>query len=329
MKKISLAVSVLVLLSIVLSACNLQAAAPTQLSPEQVSTIAKATVDALTTQMAPPPATATPLPTEAPTATPTLAVPTLDLTSIPTLGLATSTLIPLPTQASSVNSQCNVVFFINDETIPDGTVFKPGETFTKSWKIRNDGTCIWNTAYSAGPFSNDPSTPAITGDNIFKVPAQVVPGGILLISVTMKAPATEGTYTQVWKMNDAEGKPFGIGGPNGAGWWVNIKVSKTGSVTPSSVVGAASFSDPNYVGTITTTNASVNYSWQIYTGSSWLNLTEPTLETFNSVHSNVTSYTGGKAAACTLAGLSSGDVLKVRLNMNEYGYAYVTESTCP
>jgi hypothetical protein len=327
MKKITLAASVLLLLSIVLSACNLQAAAPTQLSPEQVSTIAKATVDALTTQMAPPPATATPLPTEPPTATPTLAVPTLDLTAIPTLGLATSTLVPLPSQA--VNSQCNVVFFINDETIPDGTVFKPGETFTKSWKIRNDGTCTWNTAYSAAPFSNDPSTPAITGDNIFKVPAQVVPGGILLISVTMKAPATDGTYTQVWKMNDAEGKPFGIGGPNGAGWWVNIKVSKTGSVTPSSVVGAASFDGTNYVGTITTTNATVNYSWQVYTGTSWPNLTDPKIDTFTSIHSNVDSYTGGKAGACTVAGLNTGDVLKVRLNMNEYGYAYVAESTCP
>ena len=59
----------------------------------------------------------------------------------------------------------------------------------------------------------------------------VAPGAIVVISVEMTAPKEEGTYTQVWKMQDGEGKPFGIGGPNGAGWYVQIKVSKTGGST--------------------------------------------------------------------------------------------------
>ncbi len=143
MKKMTIATSVLVLLSVLLSACNLQAASPTQMGPDQINTIAAATVQALTTQMAPPPATATPPATEVPTATPTLAVPTLNLTVIPTLSLATSTLIPLPTTAGS--TECNKVFFISDETIPDGTVIKSGAKFVKSWKIKNDGTCTWST----------------------------------------------------------------------------------------------------------------------------------------------------------------------------------------
>ncbi len=229
MKKTMIATSVLVLLSILLSACNLQGASPTQMGPDQINTIAAATVQALTTQMAPPPATATPLPTEMPTATATLAVPTLNLTGIPTLSLSTSTLIPLPT--SSGSTECNRVYFISDENVPDGTVFKPGAKFTKSWKIKNDGTCSWSTLYSALAFSNDPASPVITGQESTSMKTTVAPGAIVVISVEMTAPKEEGTYTQVWKMQDGEGKPFGIGGPNGAGWYVQIKVSKTGGST--------------------------------------------------------------------------------------------------
>lgn len=230
MKKTTIATSVLVLLSVLLSACNLQAASPTQMGPDQINTIAAATVQALTTQMAPPPATATPLPTIAPTATATLAVPTLNLTVIPTLSLATSTLIPLPTTAGS--TECNKVFFISDETIPDGTVFTPGKkNIEKTWKIKNDGTCTWTTLYSAAAFSNDPTDPVITGQGSVLMKTNVAPGAIVTISVSLTAPDKEGTYTQYWKMYDADGKPFGIGGPAGAGWYVQIKVSKTGAVT--------------------------------------------------------------------------------------------------
>jgi hypothetical protein len=81
MKKTTIATSVFVLLSILLSSCNLQAASPTQMGPDQINTIAAATVQALTTQMAPPPATATTMATEAPTVTATLSVLQLEVLS--------------------------------------------------------------------------------------------------------------------------------------------------------------------------------------------------------------------------------------------------------
>ena len=217
----------MLILSVVLSACNLQSATPTQISPDQISTIAKATVDALTTQMAPPPATNTPMPTEAPTATATLAIPTLDLTALPTLGLATSTLIPLPT--TSTSSTCNRAYFIS-ETIPDNTVYLPGQKFEKSWTIKNDGTCSWTPAYSAVPVVNSPDSPVITGDNAKSPGSTIAPGGTWVITVSMTAPDTEGTYQQSWKMVDADGKYFGIG-DGGNAWWVKIKVSKSGTTS--------------------------------------------------------------------------------------------------
>jgi len=327
MKKTSIAITVLVLFSVLLSACNLQSASPTQIGPDEINTIAAATVQALTTQMAPPPATNTPVPTEEPEPTATLVVPTLDLISVPTLSLATSTLIPLPTSIGS--NECNKVFFISDENVPDGTVFKPGAKFTKSWKIRNDGTCTWNSAYYAVMFSNDPASPAITG-LASKGIGTVAPGGIVVVSVELTAPEEDGTYTQYWKMQDADGKMFGIGGPNGAGWYVQIKVSKSGVVTPSTVTSAISYVPDTYSGTITSTGATITYNWQVRdtATSTWKNLTSPVVKTFNGNNVPVVDYTGGTAAACTLVSLTSGSTVTIRLNLNEYGFKS-TDQTCP
>ena len=195
MKKTIIAVTVLVLMSIVLSACNLSSANPTQIGPDQINTIAAQTVEALTAQMAPPPATATNTP-EPPTATPdvtetpTMPIPTLNLTPI-----VQNTLIPVATLSGGSN--CNSVFFLSDVTIPDGTTIKEGATFTKTWKIQNNGTCTWTTLYKAVPFSNDPTSPVITGDDAYTIKSNVAPGGIVEVSVQMIAPKETGTYTQV------------------------------------------------------------------------------------------------------------------------------------
>jgi hypothetical protein len=268
MKKSIIAVTVLVLMSIMLSACNLSSANPTQISPDQINTIAAQTVEALTTQMAPPPATATntpepPTATPEVTATPTLPIPTLNLTPV-----VQNTLIPIATLPGGAN--CNSVFFLKDVTVDDGTVFKPGAEFVKKWQIQNNGTCTWTTLYKAVPFSNDPTDPAISGDDSYSVKANVGPGGVMEISVTMFAPKDEGSYTQVWKMQDDQGNYFAIGGPNGAGWYVNIKVDKDGvadtstKVTGTTVDASGSGSDWTFTGTITT-NASLDITarWRV------------------------------------------------------------------
>lgn len=323
MKRSMMAITLLALLSILLSACNLQQAAPTQMGPDQISTIAKATVDALTTQMAPPPATNTPLP---PTSTATLSVPTLDLTSIPTLALATSTLIPLPTTAGSTS--CNRAFFIS-ETIPDGTLYKPGVAFTKTWTIRNDGTCTWSTAYRAVPMINSPESPVITGDDAVGPKTPIPPGATWTITANMFAPDSDGTYQQWWKMTDADGKYFGIGDAGNA-WWVKIVVSKTGVVTPSTITATAAYEAPDYAGYVTATGVSITYNWQVYKASEtkWVNLTSNKTVTINGTNVPTDRYTGGTAAACTAAGLTTGSTVTIRLNLNEYGYRSV-DNTCP
>ena len=43
-----------------------------------------------------------------------------------------------------VNEACvDKPVFVADVTIPDNTVIAPGTTFTKTWRVRNDGNCTW------------------------------------------------------------------------------------------------------------------------------------------------------------------------------------------
>jgi hypothetical protein len=308
MKKSIIAVTVLVLMSIMLSACNLSSANPTQISPDQINTIAAQTVEALTTQMAPPPATATntpepPTATPDVTATPTLPIPTLNLTPV-----VQNTLIPIATLPGGAN--CNSVFFLKDVTIPDGTVIKEGATFTKKWQLQNNGTCTWTTLYSAVPFSNDPASPAISGDNAYPIKANVGPGGVVEVAVQMIAPKDSGSYTQVWKMQDDQGNFFGIGGPNGAGWYVNIKVTKSGAAdTSEKVTNTTVSSSPaggdsfDLDGTITTNASLFVRAWFEVDGDKVSGCTDFN-QNLNGTGNMVTCNFD-----CSSAGISSKDVI--------------------
>ena len=42
---------------------------------------------------------------------------------------------------------CDHIQFVSDLTAPDGATFAPGTAFTKTWRLKNIGTCTWTTAY--------------------------------------------------------------------------------------------------------------------------------------------------------------------------------------
>jgi len=80
----------------------------------------------------------------------------------------------------------------------------PNEEFTKTWRLLNSGTCSWTPAYavvfSSGSAMNGPASQALTGN--------VNPGQTIDISVSLKAPASDGDYTGWWKLRDAGGVLF-------------------------------------------------------------------------------------------------------------------------
>ncbi len=91
-----------------------------------------------------------------------------------------------------------------DVTVPDGTVFSPGTQVDKIWRIRNSGSCPWESGYT---------WVFVSGDQMGAAPSQAVPataaGANVDIGVTMYAPSAPGTYTGHWRMKSPDGQVFG------------------------------------------------------------------------------------------------------------------------
>ena len=51
---------------------------------------------------------------------------------------------PAATQSAQA-ATCYWAQFIADVTVPDGTNFAPGTAFKKTWRLKNIGTCAWNS----------------------------------------------------------------------------------------------------------------------------------------------------------------------------------------
>ncbi|HJR80724.1 MAG TPA: NBR1-Ig-like domain-containing protein [Anaerolineales bacterium] len=135
----------------------------------------------------------------------------------------TATPTRTPGTATVPPSTCDRAQFIDDVTVPDGTVFAPGATFTKTWRLKNVGTCAWSTSYqlvfSSGEQMGAPSSAAF--------PRDVPVGQTVDISVNMTAPTTAGSYRGFWMFKNANGALFGIGTQANKPWWVDIRVSGT------------------------------------------------------------------------------------------------------
>lgn len=215
MKKIRISGLLLMALAISLSACNLPTARPTQdpnaILTEAAGTIqAQLTADALLTAAAvtntPPAPSSTPIP---PTATQT----------------------PLPTITST--PVCDLGNFIQDVTISDGTIMEPGKTFTKTWRVKNVGSCTWNANYqlifdTGEPMGGPASQPVTSG--------VVAPGQVLDISVNLTAPSKPGNYRGYWRIRNPSSvlMPM-LNGHAGTSFFVDINVvAPTNTPTPSS-----------------------------------------------------------------------------------------------
>lgn len=220
-------------LMLLLSACNLPGGGGED-AAAQVQTAAAETVSAQLTQNS----ALTPSATNTPLATATLAA-----TNTP------SAVTPLPTNTASsgggvASGNCDVIAFVSDVTVPDGTDMAPDATFTKTWRIRNAGTCTWSTGYSvvfsSGNSMGGPATQALG--------SSVTPNSTIDISVNLKAPATNGTYTGYWALRNATGQTFGsfyviidvvAGGSSGGGTGKVFPAANIGQVDASGNVGSA------------------------------------------------------------------------------------------
>jgi len=187
MKSATRPTTFLLVILLILTACNLPSKAPPTLEPALLATMAAQTVEAQLTQIAL---------QNSPTPWPTVFIPT------PTA--AAPTLPPPTVIPPSATAICDAAKFVKDVTIDDGTLLAPGTAFTKTWRLQNVGTCAWTPSYAivfmSGDAMNGPASQALTGN--------VNPGQSVDISVNLVAPSTPGHYRGYWKLRNAAGVLF-------------------------------------------------------------------------------------------------------------------------
>lgn len=146
----------------------------------------------------------------------------------------------------SATTTCDQAQFISDITVPDGASFAPGDSFTKTWRFLNVGTCTWTTFYKLVFVGGD----ALGTNTSVNVPVDIPPGQMLDISVNLTAPATPGHYKSLWKFSNASGVQFGIGDSANDAFWVDINVVATNAVIYDFVANAPYAQWKNGAGTL-------------------------------------------------------------------------------
>ncbi len=205
-----LAITFLLLFAVSLAGCNLPAQATT--TPTLNVTQAYQTVEARLTE-----AIAL-TPKFSATSSPESTVTSVQATPSATQILETVT----PASTSPPSASCNQALpgVPIDVTIPDDTKLRPGEAFTKTWRLQNVGTCPWTSDYSIVWFSGE----RLEAPLEVSINETITYGQSVDLSVDMEAPESQGTYQSNWKLRDPSGALFGIGPNFDSAFWVRIVV---------------------------------------------------------------------------------------------------------
>ena len=112
---------------------------------------------------------------------------------------------PTPDLRPTSTPQCtNVLSYLEDLSVPDGSSVQPGAQVDKRWRLENSGSCNWDEHYHlrliAGPSLGVPSEQAL-------YPARS--GTHAVIRMLMTAPAEPGTYHSAWRAYNPKDEPFG------------------------------------------------------------------------------------------------------------------------
>ena len=176
----------------------------------------------------------------------------------PTPPQPTSTPAPTP---SAPTAECyDQSAFVQDVSIPDNTLMKPGQSFVKTWRLRNSGTCTWTQDYALVFAGGD----HLGGPTSAPLPRTVAPGEIVDLSVSLVAPAANGTYQSRWLLRNEKGSSFGVGSGTIRVFWARIVVGPPPTPTPPAAAWRAEYYDNrNLLGTpkVARDDAAVDFKW--------------------------------------------------------------------
>ena len=228
--------SVSFILALGLAACRPGGGSGTATLPPLPTLAPSATVAPAGTATEPAPATDTEVPTKAvATDTPSAAGTVAPTQAVSATAAVSGTATAVVTQASGTDK----AGFVADTTVPDGTTFTPGQTFVKTWQLKNTGGNDWTSAYAVvfvrGDQMGGPASVPLSGT--------VAAGATAEVSVSLTAPTKLGSYTGFWMLRNAAGKLFGIGADANQPVYLKINVGgAAGTPQPTGVPGTISVS---------------------------------------------------------------------------------------
>jgi len=160
-------------------------------------------------------------PTSAPLFVTSTLPPTKSLFSLPTrtpptsAATSASSSTALPTALPDCTNQA---VLMEDVTIPDETRLPAGQTFTKTWRFKNTGTCHWSSY----------RIHFLTGDRMGAPDSAPIPdtlaGSTVDLSLELTAPTASGTYSAYFTLKTAQGESIPIGTEKT--FWVKIIVGE-------------------------------------------------------------------------------------------------------
>ncbi len=158
---------------------------------------------------------------------PRQATPTFTLTPIPAQSQLPPTQSPVPgaTETPLPGPDCNRATFVGDTTFPDGATILPGSTLTKTWELKNSGTCIWTPSYSV-VFAGRGTAMGAEAKTALISSGEVKPGESAKVSVIMHAPSEPGDYEGYWMLRSPDNQTFGTGAKGAAPFFVKLHVAK-------------------------------------------------------------------------------------------------------
>jgi hypothetical protein len=132
----------------------------------------------------------------------------------------------------------DAALYIGDDGL-DGTTYAPNTAFTKTWTIKNTGTCTWDSRYlvyqiSGAFMTQQPGYWLVPPGNT------VEPGQTVDIHVGMTSPPTKGNYKSYWGLKNEDGEIIPTeGGADGNSFYVEVNVNDgsvdTGAVTATAI----------------------------------------------------------------------------------------------
>jgi hypothetical protein len=145
---------------------------------------------------------------------------------------------------------------LDDKNMTAPPVFQPGQQFSKSWRLRNAGTCDWSPDFSL-TYRSGNVPEAQMGGRSFKIGKAVAPGQTIDLTANLVAPQAPGVYQGFWQMANAAGRPLG------ERVWVGIRVPAPAPVAPPPTQTPAA--GISYGVDRTTINAGecVNFNWNV------------------------------------------------------------------